>query len=149
MKPSELFCFEHTKNFAALLFFLAACNKELQRACAAIRIAKFAGFKWPQRTTRTQVFKPKNINKFQRAIMTDFSHMMQKMKATRICYPTIAWRLQTGWARDSLFCITYTLENSPFSVLYYVTIGCYIDSRFFRARLHKASTSPLGLCTLC
>ena len=26
MKPSELFCFKDTKHFAALLFFLAACN---------------------------------------------------------------------------------------------------------------------------
>ena len=34
MKPSELFCFKDTKNFAALLFFLAACNKKFQRANA-------------------------------------------------------------------------------------------------------------------
>ena len=27
MKPSELFCFKDAKNFAALLFFLVACNK--------------------------------------------------------------------------------------------------------------------------
>ena len=26
MKPSELFCFKDTKNFTALLFFLAGCN---------------------------------------------------------------------------------------------------------------------------
>ena len=25
-KPSKLFCIKDTKNFAALLFFLAACN---------------------------------------------------------------------------------------------------------------------------
>ena len=31
MKPSELFCFKGTKNFAAL-FFLVACNKKFQRA---------------------------------------------------------------------------------------------------------------------
>ena len=31
MKPSELFCFKDTKNFAAL-FFLAVCNKKFQRA---------------------------------------------------------------------------------------------------------------------
>ena len=31
MKPSELFCFKDTKNFAAL-FFLVACNKKFQRA---------------------------------------------------------------------------------------------------------------------
>ena len=31
MRPSELFCFKDTKNFAALLFFLAACNKKLQQ----------------------------------------------------------------------------------------------------------------------
>ena len=34
MKPSELFCFQNTKNFAALLFFLAAFNKKFQRANA-------------------------------------------------------------------------------------------------------------------
>ena len=28
MKPSKLFCFKDTKNFAVLLFFLAACNKK-------------------------------------------------------------------------------------------------------------------------
>ena len=33
MKPSELFCFKDTKNFATLLyFFLAACNKKFQGA---------------------------------------------------------------------------------------------------------------------
>ena len=26
MKPFQLFCFKDTKNFAALLFFLAVCN---------------------------------------------------------------------------------------------------------------------------
>ena len=31
MKPSELFCFKDTKNFAAL-FFLVACNKKFQQA---------------------------------------------------------------------------------------------------------------------
>jgi len=31
MKPSELFCFKDTKNFA-VLFFLAACNKKFHRA---------------------------------------------------------------------------------------------------------------------
>ena len=30
MKPSELFCFKDTKNFAALLFFLAAWNKKFR-----------------------------------------------------------------------------------------------------------------------
>ena len=34
MKPSELFCFKDTKHFAALLFFLAACDKKFQRANA-------------------------------------------------------------------------------------------------------------------
>ena len=34
MKPSELFCFKDTKNLAALLFFVAACNKKFQRANA-------------------------------------------------------------------------------------------------------------------
>ena len=34
MKPSELFCFKDTKNCAALLFFLAACNTKFQRANA-------------------------------------------------------------------------------------------------------------------
>ena len=34
MKPSELFCFKDTKDFAALFFFLAACNKKFQRANA-------------------------------------------------------------------------------------------------------------------
>ena len=34
MKPSELFCFKDTNNFAALLFFLAACDKKFQRANA-------------------------------------------------------------------------------------------------------------------
>ena len=34
MKVSELFCFKDTKNYAALLFFLAACNKKFQRANA-------------------------------------------------------------------------------------------------------------------
>ena len=34
MKPSELFCFKDTKNFAALLFFLVACNKKFQQANA-------------------------------------------------------------------------------------------------------------------
>ena len=34
MKPSELFCFKDTKNLAALLFFLAACNNKFQRANA-------------------------------------------------------------------------------------------------------------------
>ena len=33
-KPSELFCFKETKNFAALLFFLEVCNKKFQRANA-------------------------------------------------------------------------------------------------------------------
>ena len=32
MKPSELFCFKDTKNFAALLIFLVACNKKFQQA---------------------------------------------------------------------------------------------------------------------
>ena len=32
MKPSELFCFRDTVNFAALLFFLARGNKKFQRA---------------------------------------------------------------------------------------------------------------------
>ena len=32
MKPSELFCFKDTKNFAMLLFFLAVCNKKFQQA---------------------------------------------------------------------------------------------------------------------
>ena len=32
IKPSELFRFEGTKKFAALLFFLAACNKRFQPA---------------------------------------------------------------------------------------------------------------------
>ena len=35
MKPSELFCFKDTKNLAALLFFVAACNKKFQRANAS------------------------------------------------------------------------------------------------------------------
>ena len=34
MKPSELFCFKDTKNFAMLLFFLVAYNKKFQRANA-------------------------------------------------------------------------------------------------------------------
>ena len=32
MKPSELFFFKDTKNFAVLFFFLAVCNKKFQRA---------------------------------------------------------------------------------------------------------------------
>ena len=32
MKPSTLFCFKDTKNFAALLFLLAACNEKFQQA---------------------------------------------------------------------------------------------------------------------
>ena len=32
MKPSELFFFKDTKNFAVLLFFLAVCNKKFQWA---------------------------------------------------------------------------------------------------------------------
>ena len=34
MKPSELFCFKDAKNFATLLFFLAASNKKFQQADA-------------------------------------------------------------------------------------------------------------------
>ena len=34
MQPSELFCFKDTKTFAALLFFLAACNKKFKLANA-------------------------------------------------------------------------------------------------------------------
>ena len=34
MKPSKLFCFKDTKNFAASIFFLVACNKKFQRANA-------------------------------------------------------------------------------------------------------------------
>ena len=34
MKVSELFCFKDKKNFAALLFFSASCNKKFQRANA-------------------------------------------------------------------------------------------------------------------
>ena len=34
MKPYKLFCFKDTKNFAALLFFLAACNEKFHRANA-------------------------------------------------------------------------------------------------------------------
>ena len=34
MKPSKLFCFKDTKNFAALSSFLAACNKKFQRTNA-------------------------------------------------------------------------------------------------------------------
>ena len=34
MKPSKLFCFKDKKNVAALLYFLAACNKKFQRANA-------------------------------------------------------------------------------------------------------------------
>ena len=37
MKPSELFCFKDTINFAALLFFLAAGNKKFQRAMMQMR----------------------------------------------------------------------------------------------------------------
>ena len=36
LKPSELFSSKDTKNFAALLFCLAACNKKFQRANAQI-----------------------------------------------------------------------------------------------------------------
>ena len=46
MKPSEIFCFKDTKNFAALFFFLAACNKKIpagkcDRYCV--------GWKWSTR----------------------------------------------------------------------------------------------------
>ena len=34
VKPSELFCFKDTKNFAASLFFSAVSNKKFQRANA-------------------------------------------------------------------------------------------------------------------
>ena len=34
MKPYKLFCFKDTKNLAALLFFLAACNEKFHRANA-------------------------------------------------------------------------------------------------------------------
>ena len=34
MKPFELFCFQHSKYFEALLYFLVACNKKFQRANA-------------------------------------------------------------------------------------------------------------------
>ena len=34
MKPFELFCFKHSKNFDALLVFSVACNKKFQRANA-------------------------------------------------------------------------------------------------------------------
>ena len=34
MKPSKLFCFKDTKNFAALWSFLAACNKKFQQTNA-------------------------------------------------------------------------------------------------------------------
>ena len=37
MKPSELFCFKDTVNFAALLFFLATGNKKFQRAMMQMR----------------------------------------------------------------------------------------------------------------
>ena len=37
MKPSELFCFKETVNFAALLFFLATGNKKFQRAMMQMR----------------------------------------------------------------------------------------------------------------
>ena len=37
MKPSELFCFKDTINFAALLFFLATGNKKFQRAMMQMR----------------------------------------------------------------------------------------------------------------
>ena len=35
MKPSQLFRFKDTNDFAAFLFSLAACNKKFQRANAA------------------------------------------------------------------------------------------------------------------
>ena len=34
MEPSKLFCLKDTKKFAALLFFLAACNDKFQQANA-------------------------------------------------------------------------------------------------------------------
>ena len=34
MKPYELVCFKDTKNFATLLFFLAACNEKFEGANA-------------------------------------------------------------------------------------------------------------------
>ena len=46
MKPSELFCFKDTKNFAALLFFLVACNKTISVGkCNRYHI----GWKWSTR----------------------------------------------------------------------------------------------------
>ena len=46
MKPSELFCFKDTEKFATLLFFLAACNKKIQRGkCDRYRV----GWKWSTR----------------------------------------------------------------------------------------------------
>ena len=43
MKPYKLFCFKDTKNFAVLLFFLAACNEKFHRAkCDRHRV----GWKW-------------------------------------------------------------------------------------------------------
>ena len=47
MKPSELFCFKDTKNFAAfLLFFLVACNKTIPVGkCDRYHI----GWKWSTR----------------------------------------------------------------------------------------------------
>ena len=46
---------------------------------------------------------------------------------------------------DSLICITCSLENNAFSVLYYVMFAllCYIDSRFFLP-LEQSRTAPLG-----
>ena len=46
MKPSELFCFKDTKNFATLLFFLVACNKTIPVGkCHRCR----KGWKWSTR----------------------------------------------------------------------------------------------------
>ena len=46
MKPSELFCFKDKQNFAAILFFLAACKKKIPAGkCDRYRV----GWKWSTR----------------------------------------------------------------------------------------------------
>ena len=83
--------------------------------------------------------------KFQRANATDIAKDGND--------PPDDW-LKTGSARDSLsglswihslICITRSLENNAFSVLYYVMFAllCYIDSRFFLP-LEQSRTAPLG-----
>ena len=119
MKSSELFCFKDTKKFAALLFFLAACNKKFQRANATELIS------YRMKTVHPTIGWRRDKHRTHKH--THDSWILWSVPRVR------------SKAMHSLSCIM--------SWLPYITL-CYIDSRFFlpleqsRTALLAASRQP-------